>query len=48
MRILPPSDPRTPLWRWALGTVLLVVAALLLAEVTGGVLSTPTRELVDF
>ena len=47
MRLFLPREPRTPLWRRA-GVALVIVAALLLAELAGGVLSTPARELVDF
>lgn len=48
MRRRMPPEPRTPRWQRALGVVLVFVAALMLAELLGGVLSTPTRELVDF
>jgi hypothetical protein len=47
MRLLPPPDPAARPWRRALGAVLLVAAALLLAEHLAGVLTTPTHEFVD-
>jgi hypothetical protein len=47
LRSLPPPDPAARPWRRVLGAVLLVAAALLLAELLGGVITTPTHEFVD-
>ena len=48
MRLLPPPDPAARPWRRVLGAVLLVAAALLLAELLRPLLRTRAHDLVDF